>query len=225
MVLLAAAAAACAGTFSLAAGLFRFQATDYYYPNFYEEAGFRGEVGYAFGAPEPSCHKIVLAAAGYPMDDNIFDPALEYRWARRFFAWRGFTFAGEPAGGFAVAKFQYPAPYYPHVDHHFAPFVRAGGDGWVERRFIGASALAGGYRARLLYYLGSHFFKDADGAVVRFHYLQAPFARLTIRVNERWSLLGVGGLEIGGYYDDAFLTPDYLPKTRPYFEAGWAYSF
>lgn len=218
------AAPALAAQFSLTAGLFRFQATDYYYPNFYEEAGYRGTIGYAFGA-EPFRHKISLRAAAYPMDDNIFDPALEYSYALTLFAAGLWEAACAPAAGFGVTKFQYPAPYSPFVDHHFAPWVRAGGEATLGRKFIGASTLAGGYDARLLYYLGSHFFKDWEGRVQRFKYVHAPFARLTIRVNDRWSLLGVAGIELGGYYDDHFLTPDHLPKTRPYFEAGWAYTF
>ena len=69
---------AAAGDLTLAVGAFRFPATDFYYPNFYVEAGARGEVAYSWG--ETNRKTVRLLAAAYPMDDNIFEPSLEYAW-------------------------------------------------------------------------------------------------------------------------------------------------
>ncbi len=215
---LTAAAAAQAGDLTVAAGAFRFQATDYYYPNFYEEAGFRGEVAYALG--ETNRHTFRLLLAGYPMDDNIFEPALEYAW-RPAFGWGAWDIVLEPAAGFQYTKLQYPAPYFPTVEHNFMPFVRFGGDAGVGRHLVGALSFRGCYRGRALYYLGDTFFKNEDGKVAPFKYVHAPFAEASYAAFPKVTLLGRAGWEFGGYYDDIFLTPPDLPSSRPYFEAGF----
>ena len=70
---------------SLAGGAFYFNATDYYYPNFYDEAGFRGEVNYK---PWANPSNLRLQCYGYPGDDNIFETIVEY----------GYRFAITPGG-------------------------------------------------------------------------------------------------------------------------------
>jgi len=208
---------------SIAAGLFRFEATDYYYPNFYTEAGFRGEIAVSHGASKT--HSVKLFAAGYPMDDNIFDPGAEYclRWP--LLSVGPFITYGVPAAGFQLTKLQYPAPYYPTVDHQFLPWLRAGGDAAIAFSLSSRTTLTAVYRARLLYYLGSAFFINEEGTPERFKYLQTPLAELHVEVAPRWSLLARSGWEYGGYYDDLFVPPDDLPSGRPYFEAGASYAF
>ncbi len=88
---------ALAADLTVAVGTFRFQATDYYYPNFYEEAGVRGEVACSLGAASRHTFRLLLGA--YPMDDNIFEPSAEYGW-RPALAWRSWDITLEPAAGF-----------------------------------------------------------------------------------------------------------------------------
>ncbi len=75
-----------AADLSFSFGLFKFDATDYYFPNFYAEAGFRGEIDYVPDWGGASRHNLRLQCHGYPMDDNIFEPIVEYglRWPGPF---------------------------------------------------------------------------------------------------------------------------------------------
>jgi len=216
------AAPALAADLTFAAGVFRFPATDYYYPNFYTEMGFRGEVAVGVGAVNRSTVRLLVA--GYPMDDNIFDPAAEYAFRRKMTLW-GWDVLLEPAAGFQYTKLQYPAPYYPTVTHNFMSWVRVGGDAGVGRHLVGPLALAGRYRVRALYYLGDKFFLDDEGKVERLRLVHGPIAELAWRFNERWAALARGGWEFGGYYDAIFMTPEELLASRPYAEAGFTYAF
>jgi hypothetical protein len=207
---------------SLTAGLFRFNATDYYFPNFYAEAGVRGEVNYRPWASPPTFR---LQFYGYPGDDNIVEGVVEYDhpFAARV---RGFEAAAAPQGGVALVKLQYPAPYYPVVKRQFLPWLRAGGELSVARAVGGAMRLRGAYRFRLLYYpLEDYAAFSPEFGGDPWEFLHAPYGELTFRVTDKWALLGRGGLEVGGYYDAVFLTPGYLTKIRPFGEAGVAWSF
>jgi len=215
-------ASALAADLTVAAGIFRFPATDYYYPNFYTEMGFRGEFALGVGAVNRSTVRLLVA--GYPMDDNIFDPAAEYAYRRKMTLW-GWDVLLEPAAGFQYTKLQYPAPYYPTVTHNFMPWVRLGGDAGVGHHLVGPLALAGRYRVRALYYLGDKFFINDDGDVEPWKYVHGPVAELALRLNERWTALARGGWEFGGYYDAIFMTPEELLASRPSAEAGFTYSF
>jgi hypothetical protein len=208
---------AAAADLSISAGLFRFNATDYYYPNFYEEAGFRGEITYGLG--EVNRHTFRLQIYGYPGDDNIFEPILEYGFHRKL-TFGGWEVVARPVGGLGVVKLQYPAPYYPVVEHQKLPWLRVGYDASLGHKLAGSFFLRGGDRGRFLYYLSDTYAVFAENKTA---WQNAPFGELEVSVAPGWNLIGRGGVEIGGYYDDVFLPPD--QKLRPFGEAGVAYSF
>jgi hypothetical protein len=208
------AGSAVAGTLTGAVGVFKFEATDYYFPNFYDEAGFRGDFDYAFGAHLR--HNLRLQCYGYPGDDNIFETIIEYGFHKPL-AWRGFDLIARPVAGYGVAKAQYPFPYYHKVEHQFVPWLRLGYDAYVGHKVVGPLSAYVGDRGRLLVYAGPSFAPFVDD---RFVWQNAPGVELRLRVNDRWTLLGRGGVEVGGYYDKIFLTPSYLPSARPYGEVG-----
>ena len=221
LLLIIAGVVASAGTLaadlSFTAGAFRFNATDYYYPNFYLDAGYRGEVTYALG--DANRHTFRLQIYGYPGDDNIFESILEYgySWSLPLGGWE---VVARPVAGLAVVKLQYPAPYYPTIEHQYLPWARLGYDTSIGHRLVGPIFVWGGDRGRLLHYAGSSY---AAFREERTQWQNAPFGEVEIAVAPGWKLLGRGGVEVGGYYDDVFLTRD--KKLRPYGEAGFAYSF
>lgn len=206
-----------AADLSFVAGLFRFNATDYYYPNFYEETGFRGEIAYALG--DFNRHTFRLQAYSYPGDDNIFEPTLEYGYHRKMSV-GSWELILRPVGGFGVVKLQYPAPYYPVVEHQYLPWFRFGYDASVGRRLFGSVSVYGGDRGRLLYYVSGDYAGFQDDKT---KWQNSPGGELRINLTDKWTLIGRGGVEIGGYYDTVFLTP--AKKLRPYGEAGFVYSF
>ena len=216
-VLLCLPALAPAADHSFTAGLFRINATDYYYPNFYEEAGFRGEITYAVG--DVNRHTFRLQAYGYPMDDNIFEPILEYGYHRKM-SLGGWELVARPVGGLGVVKLQYPAPYYPVVTHQYLPWLRVGYDAYIGHRIAGPLSFRAGDRGRLLYYLSDTYGTFAEDKT---EWQNAPFGEVEIAVAPGWKLLGRGGVEIGGYYDDVFVNRE--KKLRPFGNAGVAWSF
>ncbi len=217
-----AIAAACAASFTFAAdlsltgGAFYFNATDYYYPNFYDEAGFRGEINYRPWA-NPSAFR--LQCYGYPGDDNIFETIAEYGYGFELKP-AGWELTAMPVAGAAVAKFQYPAPYYPTITHEYLPWLRGGVDLGVGRNVVGPIALRAAYRFRVLYYVADEyaaFLPENGGSPTKL--LHTPFGEVEVKVNDRWRLIGRGGCEWGGYYDDVFLPKE--KKARPYGEVGF----
>jgi len=202
---------------SFTAGAFRFNATDYYYPNFYEEAGYRGEVTYGLG--DVNRHLFRFQLYGYPGDDNIFEPILEYGYNRKM-TLGGWEVVARPVGGFGVVKLQYPAPYYPTVTHQYLPWLRVGYDASIGHKLFGPVFARGGDRGRFLYYLGSTYAAFAED---KQEWYNAPFGEVEIAVAPGWKLLGRGGVEVGGYYDDVFLPKE--KKLRPFGEVGFAYTF
>ena len=209
--------ALCFTALSFTAGVFRFNATDYYYPNFYEETGFRGEITYSRG--DVNRHLFRLQAYSYPGDDNAFEPILEYGWNRKLSLW-SLDIIARPVGGFGVVKLQYPAPYYPVVTHQYLPWLRFGYDASIGRRLFGPVSFHAGDRGRFLYYLSDTYGTFAED---KKEWQNSPHGELEIDVAPGWKLIGRGGVEVGGYYDDVFLTPD--KKLRPFCETGFAYSF
>jgi len=214
---LASAGAVAAADMSFAAGAFRFNATDNYYPDFYEEAGYRGEVTYGVG--EVNNHLFRLQVYGYAMDDNVFEPILEYGYHRQLFL-GGWEVVARPVAGMGVVKLRYPAPYFPYIDHQYLPWLRAGYDAYVGHSLVGALFARVGDRGRLLYYLSDTYVAFEDDKTA---WQNAPFGELEIGVAPNWALLGRGGVEIGGYYDYVFEPRE--KKLRPFGEAGVAWSF
>lgn len=205
---------AAAREVGLDVGMFKFEATDYYYPNFYDEGGFRGEINYILG--ETWRHNLRAQFYGYPGDDNIFETIIEYGpWFEGGF--RGFVAETRPCLGFDVMKFQYPAPYYPTITHQYLPWLRGGYDVAVGHLVAGPVWLYAGDRGRAMFYFASGYAAFQDD---RWVWSNAPFGEVRVHVGPNWTLRGRGGVEFGGYYDDVFLTPDYLPHARPFGEVG-----
>jgi hypothetical protein len=206
-----------AADWTVSAGAFYFNATDYYYPNFYDAIGFRGEIDYAPSPEGPSAAR--LQFYGYPGDDNIFEGILEYRYVFRLVS-SGWRFRVGPAGGLGITKFRYPVPYFPIVNHQYMGWWRFGYDVTFGRAWGETFSWAVGDRGRLL-------FAGAGGTYTlvhnRLHWQNAPFLELAWRPPAPPVFFVRGGLEVGGYYDDVFLPKD--KKLRPYGEAGFAYAF
>ena len=160
-----------------------------------------------------------LQIYGYPGDDNIFEPILEYGYRRKL-TLRGWEVVARPVGGLGVVKLQYPAPYYPTVEHQYLPWLRVGYDASIGHRLAGPIFVRGGDRGRFLYYLSDTYATFTEDKTA---WQNAPFGEVEIAVAPGWKLLGRGGLEIGGYYNDVFYPPD--KKLRPFGEAGFAWSF
>jgi len=218
LVIVAAwAAGVGAGELAASAGGFRFQGTDYYYPNFYAATGVRGGVSYAVGDVNRSTVRFLAQA--WPMDDNIFDPALEYAWRRKL-APAGWEILAEPTAGFGYTKLQYPRPYYWTVEWHFLPWLRGGADLGVGHRVTDSLSARVGWRGRALYYLGDWHYTLRDD---RLRFVQAPQLELRWAPQGRWAYSLELGWEFGGFYDDLFLPPSYLDTSRPYAEVGVAY--
>ena len=201
-------------------GAFYFNATDYYYPNFYDEAGFRAEFDYKAWANPSSLR---LQFYGYPGDDNGFETIVEYDYGFRLHA-GGFAFGLTPTAGLGVLKLQYPAPYYPEVTHQFLPWLRLGGEAGVGRHVLGPISLRGAYRLRLLYYFGSSYGAfDAESGGDPWELVHMPYGEVAVKLSESWTALGRGGVEAGGWYDTVFITPD--KKLRPFGEVGFTHAF
>ena len=208
---------AAAADLSFTAGAFRFNATDYYYPNFYLDAGYRGEVTYSLG--EVNRHTFRFQIYGYPGDDNGFETILEHGYNREM-SLGGWEVVARPVAGLGVVKLQYPAPYYPTVTHQYLPWLRVGYDASIGHRLAGPIFVRGGDRGRLLYYLSDTYAAFREDKA---KWENAPFGEVEIAVAPGWKLLGRGGVEVGGYYDDVFLPKE--KKLRPFGEAGFAWSF
>jgi hypothetical protein len=202
---------------SFTAGAFRFNATDYYYPNFYLDAGYRGEITYSLG--DVNRHTVRFQIYGYPGDDNGFEPILEYGYNRKL-SLGGWEVVARPVGGLGVVKLQYPAPYFPTVTHQYLPWLRLGYDASIGHKIFGPLFARGGDRGRLLYYISDTYAAFVDDKTA---WQNAPFGEVEIAVAPGWKLIGRGGVEVGGYYDDVFLPKE--KKLRPFAEAGFAYSF
>ncbi len=210
-----------AGEIGFSAGIFKFNATDFYYPNFYDEIGLRSEINYDSGEKGGSSFRFLFYA--YPGDDNIAEFDLEYSYGLRYLP-GNWSFKIAQAGGVGLSKLQYPAPYFPTVTHQYLLWARIGGDASINRSFFGRLAVGGGYRFRVLYYMGSDygaFVSDDGGNPMQI--LHSPYANLNIGITDAWTITGRGGLEYGGYYDAVFLTPD--EKLRPFVDVGFIYSW
>jgi hypothetical protein len=193
----------------LSFGLFKFPATDYYYPNFYDEAGFRGEI--TFQKVGWLGFFVRLQSYGYPMDDNIFENIAEFGITRRYESGKG-AFYARPVIGYGLVRFQYPAPYYPTVDKHYLNFARLGYDAGYSIGF-GRFNAAANNRGRWLINVESNFY-DRNTA------LWALEGEIGFRLSERWRTSVRGGAEFEGYYEKIFLKEN----VRPYFETGIYYS-
>jgi hypothetical protein len=217
LAVLSAAPYARSANLTLSAGVFYFNATDYYYPNFYDAIGFRGEIGFAPSSEGPSAARLQLY--GYPGDDNIFEGILEYGYVFRLVS-AGWRLRAGPAGGFGITKFQYPVPYFPVVQHQYLGWWRFGYDVTFGRAWGERFSWAVGDRGRLL-------FAGAGGTYTlahnRLHRQNAPFLELAWRRPAPPFFFVRAGVEVGGYYDDVFLPKE--KKLRPFAEAGFAYSF
>jgi len=100
-------------------------------------------------------------------------------------------------GGFGVVKLQYPAPYYPTIEHQYLPWLRAGYDASIGHKLFGPVFARGGDRGRFLYYLGSTYAVFAED---KQNWYNAPFGEVEIAVMEGWKFLGRGGVEVGGVW-------------------------
>ncbi len=215
--LLTFAAPCGAADLTVALGTFRFPATDYYYPYFFGQAGVRGEIAYGAGERYVSTIKLILA--GYPMDDNIFDVALEQDFRPRIT--RGvWDVVVEPALGVQITKFEYPKPYFNRTGYQLKPWLRFGADVGVGRSFGERVAVYAKYRGRALY--AFYGWEQLGGPWKPVH---GPYGEFVYRRTNAFAFLGRAGWEFGGYYDDVFMPPSYLLTSRPYFEAGFRYSF
>ncbi len=193
----------------LSFGLFKFPATDYYYPNFYDEAGFRGEITFQkvgwlgfFGR---------LQSYGYPMDDNVFENIAEFGITPQYKSGRIRLYA-RPIIGYGLVRLQYPAPYYPTVDKTYLNFARLGYDAGLSVG-LGRFSVGAGHRGRWLLNLADNFY-DRDTA------LWAMEGEFGVRLSERWRTSVRGGAEFEGYYEKIFLKEN----VRPYFEMGVYYT-
>ncbi len=201
-------------------GLFKFNATDYYYPNFYAESGIRGEVAYR---PWRFPSLFRLQFYGYPGDDNIFETVVEYDFDYLINV-GGFRLGAAPSAGASLVKLQYPAPYFPTVKPQYLPWARAGTEISVGRGVTRAFSVRGGYRFRALYYLGSSYGRFArEQGGDPWESVHMPFGEAAYRWNAAWAFLGRGGVEFGGYYDTVFFNT--RDKLRPFGEVGAAYTF
>jgi hypothetical protein len=198
-----------AAELGLSAGSFHFPATDYYYPNFYDEAGIRGEITFQkegwrgfFGR---------LQSYGYPMDDNIFENVIELGLTQRYEDDRGAVYV-RPIIGYGLVRLQYPAPYYPAVDKHYLSFARLGYDVGYSVKF-GRFSVGANNRGRWLVNVGSNY---SDRNTV----LWAMEGEFGIRLNPKWRTSVRAGCEFDGYYEKVFLKDN----LRPYIEVGVFYA-
>ncbi len=221
LLTLCACASASGRGLTFTAGAFKFNATDYYYPIFYDEAGFRG--AFDFAPSSVQAHNLRLQFYVYPGDDNIFETIVEYGYVFDM-PFKEAVFEVMPAAGVAMTKFQYPLPYYLHVEHVYSRWLRAGADVKVGHNFMGPSSLSAGYAFRALYYDASRIaaFDAAQGGEP-LRYVHSPFGEFRYALNDAWALVGRGGVEWGGYYDAVFMNTE--EKARPFGEVGFAHAW
>jgi hypothetical protein len=208
IVFISISVSAIAAEVGLSFGLFKFPATDYYYPNFYDEAGFRGEI--TFQKEGWYGFFVRLQSYGYPMDDNIFENIMELGLTQRYTSDAGSVYV-RPLIGYGLVRLQYPAPYYPTVDKHYLNFARLGYDAGYSVKF-GLLSVGANNRARWLVNVGSNF---SDRNTV----LWVMEGEVGIRLSSRWRTSIRGGAEFDGYYEKVFLKKN----VRPYFETGIYY--
>lgn len=192
----------------LSFGLFKFPATDYYYPNFYDEAGIRGEI--TFQKEGWRGFFVRLQSYGYPMDDNIFENIAEVGFTQRYTSDTGSVYV-RPLIGYGLVRLQYPAPYYPTVEKNYLNLARLGYDAGYSIRF-GRFSVGANNRGRWLINVESNFY-DRNTALWAFE------GEIGVRLNGRWRTSVRGGAEFDGYYEKIFLKDN----VRPYFEAGIYY--
>jgi hypothetical protein len=201
-------ASSFAAELGLSAGLFRFPATDYYYPNFYDEAGFRGEITFQ---KEGWWGFIVRAQSYvYPMDDNILENVLELGLTQQYESDAASVYVRSVLG-YGLPRFQYRAPYSFGADMYLH-FVRVGYDAGYSIN-LGRFAFGANNRARLLINVGSDFYDCKT-------FLWAFDGEVGFRLSERWRTSFRSGAEFNGYYEKIFLKENF----RPYFETGIYYS-
>jgi hypothetical protein len=152
------------------------------------------------------------------MDDNIFDAAAEYGFRAAWRAGRWELFV-EPAAGFELTKLQYPAPYYPTIEHHFLPWARAGADAGAGVTW-GPVYVGAAWRGRVLQYVGPTLFRYFRTQPYHNPWLEARWA-----VTPRWAAVARGGWEFGGFYNEVFNTPASFHGPRPFAELGFSYSW
>jgi hypothetical protein len=213
------AAGAAAAELVCHGGLFYFHATDYYYPNFYDEAGFRAEAEYM---PARAPVRVRLQLYGYPGDDNVFESILEFDYVLALRPGR-WELALAPQVGLGMTKLQYRVPYYPERTYRMLFCRRGGGEASVGYARGPVSARAA-YRFRALYYPGSSYgalLRTGTGS--RYYPLYVPFGEVAYDLSGAWRLSGRGGCEFGGYYDAVFMNKE--KKARPYGELGFGYSW
>ena len=192
----------------ISGGLFRFQATDYYYPNFYDDAGYRGELYMHLRADKPFYIPVKARIYGYPGDDNVFEYCPEFGLGIKFGEGTNLTARAEPLLGYGRMKLQYPAPYFPVVTHTYLAFVRVGYDVGFLRHF-GRFGIGGNVRYRYLW-------KIEDNCNDRHTHVVEVNGEVDYRWSDNLRFSFVGGIESGGWYEKIFLRGN----NRPYFELG-----
>jgi hypothetical protein len=204
LIILSLSSFASAAELGLSFGFFRFPATDYYYPNFYDEAGFRGEI--TFQKEDWRGLFVRLQSYGYPMDDNIFENMLELGSTQRYELGAGSVYV-RPIFGYGFPRFQYVAPYFIGADMYLH-FIRLGYDAGYSIN-LGRFSVGVNNRGRWLINIGSKFY-DRNTALWAFE------GEIGLRLSGRWRTSFRGGAEFDGYYEKIFLKDD----VRPYVEAG-----
>jgi hypothetical protein len=198
-----------AAELGLSAGSFHFPATDYYYPNFYDEAGFRGEI--TFQKEGWPGFFVRLQSYAYPMDDNIFENILEVGFTQRYESEAGSVYI-RPLLGYGLPRFQYVAPYFVGADMYLH-FARLGYDAGYSIN-LSRFAVGANNRGRWVINVGSKFY-DRNTVLWAFD------GEIGFRLSGRWRTSVRGGAEFDGYYEKIFLREN----VRPYVEAGIYYSF
>ena len=209
LLLLLISSSAFAFPWGVSGGLFYFPATDYYYPNFYDDSGYRGELYMYLRADKPVYVPLKGRIYGYPGDDNVFEYCPEAGLGFKFGLGNKLIATAEPLLGFGRVKLQYPAPYYPVVIHTYVNFVRVGYDTGLKRS-LGGWDIGGNVRYRYLYNIENNFYPRHTHAVElngEVGYRLWDFLRLSF----------IGGVEVGGWYPVIFFDRG---GTRPYFEVG-----
>ncbi len=193
----------------ISAGLFHFPATDYYYPNFYDDAGYRGDLYMHLRADKPIYISLKGRIYGYPGDDNVFEYCPEFGLGFRFGVGSNLTATAEPLLGYGRIKLQYPAPYYPVVTHTYVNFIRVGYDVGVKRP-VGRWDLGGNVRYRYLFNIEKNFYP-------RHTHVAELNGEIGYRLWETLRVSFIGGVEVGGWYPVIFFDRG---NARPYFEFG-----
>jgi len=183
----------------ITAGVFHFQATDFYYPNYYSEVGYRGTVEWAGFINED--WSLAVKAAAYPMDDNIFEGAAELEMPITRGAGE-ISFFLSPIAGFKFTKLQYPALYYSYPDHEYIYYVRPGFD-----IGIGSNGTANAIEGRFLVRAD---FAVNDNEYDRFYLEYGVEGSYNVGITKRFGLIFRTGISAGG------VSHDVLKRTEPY---------